>query len=311
MVPAEVAFSSLLSTLDGACPIQFVVLCNHQELQFPAKRRLEDLVEGSERAAIRFIDVGNAFSGAFEIRNITVPTYYRLLLPDLLPEFDRVLYLDVDTVIVRDISPLFHIDLGESLLAGVKGIYPNRDHSRLQSLGIEPGSYVNAGVLLMNLDAMRRENLQQRFLELARRDFTFQDQDILNLTCQGRIRYLPPAFNVHAMFDYRQERDHADELFGTTAVDEVLDEPAIIHYAGNKPWETAECFYYDRWWQAYRASPGFDRDFYLDHQRKIIRFCAEKREAERLLQLDEDAPASGGFRSRFRSWARKVIAAFR
>lgn len=310
-IPAKVTFSSILTNISDTCSIQFIVLFNDKSLGFTARERLKSLVARSEKATTRFIDVGNAFDTAFEIRNITIPTYYRLLLPNLLPEFERALYLDVDTVILRDISPLFHVDLGSSLLAGVKGVYQNRDYIRLESLGIEPGNYINAGVLLLNLAAMRRERLQQQFLELARKEFTFQDQDILNLACHRRIRHLPPAFNVHAMFDYEQEREFADQLFGNDDVDEAITSPAIIHYAGKKPWETAECFHYDRWWEAYRGCRSFDQNYYLAHQRKIVRCYAENRACESLRLSKKNTAMAKRLRSRLRSCASKMKSVLR
>lgn len=300
------AFTLLTKSLS---PCRVVVLYSSQTLPAASRESLSQVVAASPIPhSISFLDIGTAFTGAYQVRDITVPTYYRLLLPELLPDTDQVLYLDVDTVVTRDLRPLMEVELGNHLLAGVKAVYPNRNPEHLRSLEIEPGTYINAGVLLMNLGKMRQEGLQPRFLELAKKDFTFQDQDILNLTCRGKIHYLPPAYNVHAMFDYRKDREYADQLFGSEAVDEALDDPKIIHYAGNKPWNGADCFFYDQWWEAYRYSPAFDRDFYLDHQRNLIRSLAES-------ARNEDSEGSPGFSgqmsprpaSRLRRWLSKAL----
>lgn len=280
LLQAEVTLSTLVARATKQTELLLYVLSRRDEIPVDARERLRNIATQSHLGRVHFLDVGDAFSDAFEVRGITIPTYYRLLLPDLLPQHDTILYLDVDTVICADLDPLLEIELGDDLLGGVKAVFPNRDRERLASLGITPGTYVNAGVLVMNLAAMRRENLQEQFLELAQRDFTFQDQDILNLTCTGRIRHLPPRFNVHAMFDYRKHRAYAEELFPAAEIDEALRNPAILHYAGNKPWNGPGCFFYDRWWEAYRESPAFNLDDYLDHQAGLIRAEAERAGAQ-------------------------------
>ena len=307
LLQAEITFFSLLSNASPEKEFELFVLCNEADFDQSSRNRLTSLVESFGNASLIFLNVGDAFSGSFQIRGITVPTYYRLLLPDLLKDHDQILYLDVDIIVTRDLDRLVNLDLGNVPIAGVKGVYPNQDSDRLKSLGIKPGTYVNAGVLLMNLHQMRRENLQQRFLELAKQDFTFQDQDILNLTCRGRIHYLPPTYNLHAMFDFQKERDYADQLFGSSEVDEAIRDPALIHYAGNKPWNRPDCFYYDRWWEAYRKSPAFNESFYLDHQREIIHLLARDQ------KTDTPSPDSGlsgswpDFKSRWKRRARRAI----
>lgn len=272
---AEVTFCSLALNAAHDTRYRISVLCSERSLDSDSRKRLHRVFTNFPRHSIQFIEIGDQFEGAFEIRGITVPTYYRLLLPELLSDTARILYLDVDLIIREDLRSLYHSELEGRYLAGVKGLFTNIRHERVQSLGISPGCYVNAGVLLFNLDLMRQDQLQGDLVSMVAGKYEFQDQDILNIRCAGKIAHLHPRYNVHAMFDYLQNPEFCDGLFGAGVALDAVSDPCIIHYAGKKPWESVECFFYDVWWEYYRKSPGFDLDFYLSHQRGLHRGLTE------------------------------------
>lgn len=274
---AEVMFVSLAENAAAGTEYRISVLCSSTGLDSDSRERLMKVFRGFSRHSIRFIEVGDSFAGAFEIRGITVPTYYRLLLPELMSDVPRVLYLDVDLIIRDDLKSLFETGLEGMYLAGVKGIYTNFSRERVESLGISLGGYVNAGVLLLNLDLMRQHGLQSDFVAMVPRDYEFQDQDILNIRCVGKIAYLHPRYNIHAMFDYPENPEFCDDLFGPGAAREAIASPGIIHYAGRKPWQSNECYFYDVWWEYYRQTANFSIEFYLEHQRSVLRGLEEFR----------------------------------
>ena len=98
---------------------------------------------------------------------INIATYYRLKLASLLPDVSKIIYLDCDIIVNSDISELFDVNMDECLVAGVRDI--NR-----RMLKINP-KYVNAGVLLLNLDMWRKENFEQKLL-----DYTKNNIDNIN-----------------------------------------------------------------------------------------------------------------------------------
>src|SRR5699024_3228667 len=99
------------------------------------------------------------------IAHISVVTYYRLALPNLLPQYDKLIWLDGDTIVCRDLSCLFNTDMGNNYIAGVLAPYVAQDANYAKILGIpNMKTYVNAGVLLWNLDLMRQNNLEQKFM---------------------------------------------------------------------------------------------------------------------------------------------------
>ena len=135
----------------------------------------------------------------------TKATYYRFFIPELFPEYSKGLYLDCDIVITTDISELYHTELGDNYIAAIPeefitdvevfGIYSEK------VLGVPRQKYINAGILVMNLDIMRKFDLKGQFASLLEK-VTYrvaQDQDYLNVICYGRIKYLNPLWNKTPM----------------------------------------------------------------------------------------------------------------
>ena len=172
-------------------------------------------------------------------------TYYRLFIPELYPELSKALYLDCDLVLQEDVAQLYDLPLGDNLVGAVPdGIVGAVEEFKLYVQNrldmIRAEDYFNAGVLLMNLDAMRRWNFADRFLELLSR-VTFkvgQDQDYLNVLCQGRVRYVGNEWNAMP-----------------TGVG--VRKPKLIHYNMDaKPWRRDGVKYEKEFWD-FAATSGY------------------------------------------------------
>ncbi len=177
----------------------------------------------------------------------TKSTYYRLFIPELYPKLDKALYLDCDLVACADVGDLYDVALGEDLVGAVADGFVQsvgRLHGYVtKRIGTRTAAdYFNAGVLLMNLAAMREYGFERRFTDLlsAVRFEVAQDQDYLNALCRGRRTVIGGEWNAMPGF-----------LGGVV--------PKIVHYnLDSKPWhkdgvELAEVFwrYSDR--SAYAA----------------------------------------------------------
>ena len=156
--------------------------------------------------------------------------FYRLLLPELLPEVKVCLYLDSDTLIVDDVMPLWEFDLSGCYLAGVfEDISAVRPHTVGTKIpGID--TYINSGVLLLNLEQMRRDSLQEKLLG-GELDAAAPDQDLLNIVCCGKIRLLPPEYNYILGIHSEQIR-----------IQHFLMRDYI------RPWKNLRAFGAGRWW---------------------------------------------------------------
>ena len=110
----------------------------------------------------------------------------RLVLPELLPDVDRVLYLDCDTLVLQDIGELFDMDLHGRLMGAVSEPLKSRPWC----------PYYNAGVLLMDLAMLRDSHKQAEMVRMINAmKFSFPDQDVLNACCLNQIFTLNPTYN--------------------------------------------------------------------------------------------------------------------
>lgn len=185
--------------------------------------------------------------------------WFRILLPELLAETARVLYLDADTLVLQDLSTLWQLDLDAVLLAAVEdALSPAHAHIPREIGLSRREDYFNSGVLLMNLQAMRAEGFSARLLGLAhgRHAQDFPDQVALNMAVAGRWLHLHPKWNC--MSPFIEHSDRAGEGgVRSLAQRQAAASPCILHFEGywlrGKPWHY-RCDHPQQWlYLHYRA----------------------------------------------------------
>lgn len=132
----------------------------------------------------------------------TNTTYFRLFIPELYPQYEKALYLDSDTVVLADIAELYNTDIGENLVAAAQeGVIQNiKAYQDYVEKVVGVASYkrfFNAGVLLMNLNELRRFQFQEKILYLLStvKYSVIQDEDYLNRMCKGRVKFVDSTWN--------------------------------------------------------------------------------------------------------------------
>lgn len=208
--------------------------------------------------------------------HFSVETYYRLVLPWFLSDYDKVLYLDVDMVAEADVAELYFTQLDECLIGAVydidtaglyNGFMPGKKKYMDEEIGLcHPFDYFQAGVLLMNLSRFRETFSMKKILEMAvEKDWQLLDQDILNKLCEGKVKYLDMSWNV--VFDYGNIR--IDKIFRLAPqwqyrmYMEARKHPKIIHFAGpEKPWHYPDCDYSEVFWKYAQKSPFYEYILY-------------------------------------------------
>ena len=132
----------------------------------------------------------------------TNTTYFRLFIPELYPQYEKALYLDSDTVVLADIAELYNTDIGENLVAAAQeGVIQNiKVYQDYVEKVVGVASYkrfFNAGVLLMNLNELRRFQFQDKILYLLStvKYSVIQDEDYLNRMCKGRVKFVDSTWN--------------------------------------------------------------------------------------------------------------------
>lgn len=175
--------------------------------------------------------------------------YNRLFLTEYLPDdVDRVLYLDSDTVIEQSLEDFWNQDLDGYYLAGVDDCLSSK-YRKLVGLG-EDGTYINAGMLLINVKEWRRDNVCQMFIDEVVRNngfFIFNEQSTINSALSGKIKILPQNYNVNSLvylYDYEELMKLRKPYHYSYSRDELMDArkyPVITHFTGNfyvrrRPW---------------------------------------------------------------------------
>ena len=188
----------------------------------------------------------DALSDMLHLRDYyTKATYYRFFIPALFPEYDRGIYLDCDIVVTGDVAELYEIPLGDHILAAApEEVMQHVDvfGSYVEAvLDIPRDQYFSAGILVMNLEKMRRVALEEQFVSLlGRRTFRVtQDQDYLNVLCRDDVLLLDTGWNKTA--------------WEQVALSSPLN---IIHYKINwKPWHYKGVRFEDVFWYYAEMTP--------------------------------------------------------
>lgn len=267
ILPARVCITSLLVNADESTFYDIFILhadnCNLEKAGFES-------LHSFGNCNIQFRKVGNQFNGSFVIRGITIASYYRLLIPQLIPEYDKIIYADVDMIFRMDLSEMYDTDISSVHVAGVPDygiLLCEKDVEYVENILhlSNVNKYIQGGLLLLNSKKMREDNLLQDFIRLSRKQFTYQDQDLLNLVCEKTKILLPMKYNVtlsifyHSFYDCNKLLNLQSEY---ASLNDILS-IGNIHYNGPKPW-IKYCPNFDIWWEYYRKSPNFDHKFYFD-----------------------------------------------
>lgn len=260
-MPTIVMLHSLFETADPETSYNVFVLIP-ENFQKNNKHRFLELQDRFYGHCIHFVTMGNVFKQEkMSIEHISYPTYYRLLLPDLLPDKKRCIYLDGDLLIRQDLKELFLMDLQGAYVGGVKApgyqIDEQESNNCCRYLDIpDVKNYINAGVLLMDLDKMRRDGMVQYFLELLKkRQWRSQDQDILNVACYGKIKTIPFRYNYQVIGAFYPE-GILNRVYSGRERMTAKEQIAIIHYSNSsvKPWKSLQYQYADIWWKYFRKT---------------------------------------------------------
>lgn len=200
-----------------------------------------------------------------KVENFPVPIYYRLLVAKILPQtIHKVLYLDADIIVRHDLSELWNTPMDNVSVAGV----PNQsDCSKFwERLDYpEEKGYFNSGVLLVNLDFIRRYNLTSVFIEYIKNNpqrLVCPDQDVLNFVLKDSKIMLPVRYNSQeGFYRYPPEKIIGDKK----TFESDINNPYIVHFTKEKPW-TYDCnhplrnlYYY------YKSNTIWANNNYMEH----------------------------------------------
>ena len=262
--------ASILKNAKKDSYLEFNILCSG--VPGDCLNKIQNLKKLNASCSFNFIDV-TELSEKFNLSKydtvectnsyITQAAFYRLFIADIFKNYDKMLYLDVDIVVLKDLFDLYNTDLGNNLAAAVKLswlVSQYQKNAYLKEgmtfrdyfdnvLKLDCKSYFNSGIMVFNLKQMREENTAQKFWEIFNggTPFEYFDQDILNIVMSGRIRYI-------------------DKRWNCSLNDLSCFSPNIIHYLGiSKPWKVSKTNqFWDYWWKYFKLT-----DFYTEEQKAV------------------------------------------
>ena len=170
----------------------------------------------------------------------TYMTLARLMFCEMFPELDKVLYLDVDTIVDGCIEELWDDKMQGIYIAGC--VEPKKTTNEM--------TYLNAGVMMMNLAEMRKDGIDPKMWEIINtRLLAFKDQDVLNIVCGKRKRVLSNIYNSNAFTSYPEK-------------------PKIFHYAAVKNWWMPYALMYENYWKKYDDHPQKVLSILISHYKE-------------------------------------------
>lgn len=222
----------------------------------PANKKRLTALQRIKKFSIDFVKVdARPFEGMPILQKAShanVVTYYRFMLAELMPNLERVIYLDCDTIVLKSLQHVGEMPLENKCLAAT-GDQSTMIAAHKARTGMKPDSlYFNAGFMVCDLAKWRKEKMSEKFFEARKRlderkVFDFGDQDAMNLALEGKVLELPWVYNANMIFwgDTKTAKKHASEL-------------VIAHYiSADKP-DSPQCKHgYRHLWAKYLYLSGF------------------------------------------------------
>lgn len=216
---------------------------------------------------IKLVDCDNEDYSDLYIPGIpaTPTSIYKFFIPNILSNVDKVLYMDGDIIVTRDLKELYELDIENNYIGAVKdsnGLqrkkYRKRDYS-----------YINSGVMLMNLKKMRQDDVPSKLIDYRKNGYNkLMDQDTFNFVLRGRIKLLPFKFNtqlniisgtvmIKENYNLNNIIDYWKIDCSINTIEDILNSSYILHYTTAKPWKYYDGYGNDLWlFYYYRSQYG-------------------------------------------------------
>ena len=241
----DVAIASLISNASKEYCYRLIVLNTGLKPENISKIKLNEC----DGFVIDFIDISNSLKTIKthfkNVYHFSVATYYRIFIASLFPQYDKIIYLDCDLVVLGDIAKLYNTELGDNIMGAVSDQYVSSTKEfRIyaeKAIGVNPDTYFNAGVLLISLEQFRKNDIENKFIKLIK-DYDFDlldpDQAYLNYLCYGKVCILPNGWNkspTEIVCEGNKNIVHYNLYKKPWQYDDVIDGKYFWEYAKHSP----------------------------------------------------------------------------
>lgn len=242
--------------------------------------------------------------------------FARLFLSKLLPEtYDRVLYIDCDTIIRHNLENLYNTDFEGNVVCGVMDCISQQHRARL---GISPDDiYINSGMMLIDLQAWKKLGIEKNIENVVEKfngKVPYADQGIVNLALHGLIKCVHPrnnCFTVYTAFDFNDllEFRQPSACPSSTEIAEAKADPTIAHFVTlfcmSRPWNKgSKGPFFDEWKKYKQMGPWANAPERIFKQSLNRTICAAM---YKVLPKSVSLTILGFFHSRLRPFINKLI----
>lgn len=292
--PAAVAFYSLLNKASKDVYYEMYVLSSN--LPDERKALLQSVVSKFNNSCLNFIETGNFLdkywnNGTFLSQQsgsvFTSDTIVRCFAARFFPQYDRIIYSDVDVVFMDDISDLYDANLDGKYIAAVKSVFIKQhpeeiEHLKPMHFEMLKDSYFAGGIWLLNLDMIRRDNLELEMIDVIK-DSTiikkWNDQDIMNIVCKNKVEFIPLNYISYPYLLNIISNENFTSHYSRDELYDSIINPKILHFAAEKPWNGSPN-YNQVWWSIFcflklkKTNIFVDRKRTLERKIKKYRICS-------------------------------------
>lgn len=261
LYPTIVAMTSIMENSNKNTECDFYIM-HPADFKEENKEKLKTLSKKYSRCHVNLIDMGNQYKNANDKGHITTPAYYRLSLSELLPQLDKIIWLDGDTLTLQDLRQMYDIDMKGYYYKG----WLDDNVNGTQSFNIYDDHYICSGVMLINLKALRENKMVEKFEQFIKENnnkLVQHDQTVINVLCCDKIGILPPKFG---MFNYHKSgeayKSYSDNLISPnkyTPQDliDAFNDLCVLHCVC-KPWKSKDVAGSELWWNYARKTDFFE-----------------------------------------------------
>ena len=236
------------------------------------QNKILSMADNYKNVSIRFVnvkdyvDISKLYTDNRD--TITVEAYFRLLIPYIFPDYEKMVYLDGDMIIKRDIADLYNENMDGYMLASSRDLWGISEYNIKgsdclrwrKSIGIkEPDNYFISGMLVFNIPEINKKYTIDDVMKVAySRKWVQHDQDVLNVMFQDSLKLLSVKWDF--MYGFAGIYSLPEHLF--KEYEEALHEHYITHYGTTrKPWTRVYYPEYMEFWDAASRTPFFNYIF--------------------------------------------------
>lgn len=268
---ASVTIQSIVELSNSANTYDIILL--NDGISPRTKKMLESSFEGLDNFSVRFVDCKSVFADkAYHVeRGYRSVIYNRLVLPSILRNFEKIIYLDADIIMNSDIAELYSLQMGQNLIAAVRDLpmiawasdpqNPEYDNIVNKLKLTVPTNYINSGVLIFNVNRFNEE-LPFEFITtyIENHLLRWMDQDVFNKLCDTKILLLSQKYNVlTSLRDDESIIRSSNESQLIYSYKEAMGDPKILHFIScsflnidNPP------RWYEKYWRIAKKSPYYE-----------------------------------------------------